>query len=57
MSKPAIVTLYAVAFIVSVVFAYGTGHKHGRHAQLSFDQIVDICAAQFFDLVKQRQKR
>jgi hypothetical protein len=57
MSKTAVITLYAVIFIVAVVFAYGTGHKHGRHAQLTFDQIVDICAAQFFDLVKQRQKR
>jgi hypothetical protein len=47
MSKPAIVTLYAVAFIVSVVFAYGTGHKHGRHAQLSYQAVMDIVKAQF----------
>ena len=47
MSKPAIITIYAVAFIVSVVFAYGTGHKHGRHAQLSYQAVVDIVKAQF----------
>jgi hypothetical protein len=47
MSKPAIITIYAVAFIVSVVFAYGTGHKHGRHAQLSYQAVMDIVKAQF----------
>jgi hypothetical protein len=47
MSKPAIITLYAVAFIVAVVFAYGTGHRHGRHAQLSYQAVMDIVKAQF----------
>ena len=47
MSKPAIVTLYAVILIVAVVFAYGTGHKHGRHAQLSYQEVVNIAKAQF----------
>ena len=47
MSKPAIITIYAVAFIVSVVFAYGTGHRHGRHAQLSYQAVMDIVKAQF----------
>ena len=47
MSKPAIVTLYVVAFIVSVVFAYGTGHRHGRHAQLSYQAVMEIVKAQF----------
>jgi hypothetical protein len=47
MSKPAINTIYAVAFIVSVVFAYGIGHKHGRHAQLSYQAVMDIVKAQF----------
>jgi hypothetical protein len=47
MSKPAIITIYAVAFIVAVVFAYGTGHKHGRHAQLSYQAVMDIVKAQF----------
>ena len=47
MSKPAIITLYAVAFIVSVVFAYGHGHKHGRHTQLSYQEVVNIAKAQF----------
>lgn len=47
MSKPAVITLYAVAFIVAVVFAYGTGHKHGRHAQLSYQAVMDIVKAQF----------
>ena len=47
MSKTAIITLYAVAFIVSVVFAYGTGHKHGRHAQLSMADVMEIVKAQY----------
>jgi hypothetical protein len=47
MSKPAIITLYAVAFIVSVVFAYGIGHKHGRHKQLSYQEVLNIAKAQF----------
>jgi len=47
MSKPAIITLYAMAFMVSVVFAYGHGHKHGRHAQLTYQAVMDIVKAQF----------
>ena len=47
MSKPAIITLYVMAFIVSVVFAYGTGHKHGRHAQLSMAQVLEVVKAQY----------
>jgi hypothetical protein len=47
MSKPAIITLYAVALIVSAVFAYGHGHKHGRHAQLSYQAVMEIAKAQF----------
>jgi len=47
MSKTAIITAYAVAFIVSVVFAYGTGHKHGRHAQLSMADVMEIVKAQY----------
>lgn len=47
MSKQAIITIYAVAFIVSVVFAYGIGHKHGRYAQLSMESVMDIVKAQY----------
>jgi len=47
MSKPSIITLYAVALIVSVVFAYGTGHRHGRHAQLSMAQVLEVVKAQY----------
>jgi hypothetical protein len=47
MSKTAIITLYAVAFIVSVVFAYGMGHKHGRHAQLSMNAVLEIVKSQY----------
>lgn len=47
MSKTAIITAYAVAFIVSVTLAYGFGHKHGRHAQLSMAQILEIVKAQY----------
>lgn len=47
MSKQAIITAYVIAFIVSVVFAYGTGHKHGRHAQLSMTSVMEIVKAQF----------
>ena len=47
MSKQAIITAYVVAFIVSVVFAYGIGHKHGRHAQLSMKDVMEIVKAQY----------
>ena len=47
MSKTAIITMYVVAFIVSVVFAYGIGHKHGRYAQLSMESVMDIVKAQY----------
>ena len=47
MSKPAIITAYVIAFIVSVVFAYGMGHKHGRFAQLTMNQVLEIVKAQY----------
>jgi len=47
MSKLAIRTAFCALFIVLVVFAYGTGHKHGRHAQLSYQAVMEIVKAQF----------
>jgi hypothetical protein len=47
MSKPAIITMYAVAFIVSVMFAYGHGYYQGRNAQLTYQAVMDIVKAQF----------
>ncbi len=47
MSKLAIRTAYAIAFIVCVVSAYGTGHRHGRHAQLSMADVMEIVKAQY----------
>jgi hypothetical protein len=47
MSKAAIITMYAVAFIVSVMFAYGHGYYQGRNAQLTYQAVMDIVKAQF----------
>lgn len=47
MSKQAILTAYVVAFIVSVVFAYGKGHQHGELAHLTLDKVMEIAKAQF----------
>ena len=47
MSKQAIITAYVIAFIVSVIFAYGKGHKHGELAHLTLDKAVEIAKAQF----------
>jgi hypothetical protein len=38
------------------VYLYGIGFKRGASAQLTYHQVIDICAAQFFDAVKQHQK-
>lgn len=54
MSKTAVIILYAVAFIVSVVFAYGIGHKHGRHAQLSMKSVMEIVKAQYTCKLEQK---
>ena len=47
MSKAAIITAYVLTFIVSVTLAYGKGHQHGRHAQLSMNQVLEIVKAQY----------
>jgi hypothetical protein len=47
MSKYAIRTIIVIIFLVSITFAYGIGHKHGRHAQLTMQQVLDIAKAQF----------
>lgn len=47
MSKQAIITAYVVAFIVSVVFAYGKGHRHGELAHLTLNKAIEIAKAQF----------
>lgn len=57
MSKTARTTLWTVLVIVALMFAYGKGHQHGRRAQLTFDAVIEICAAQFFDAVKEQQKK
>ena len=47
MSKTAIITAYAVAFIVSVVFVYGHGYYKGRNAQLTYEAALEIAKSQF----------
>lgn len=46
MSKSAILTIYVIAFIVSVVFAYGKGHQHGERAHLTLNNAIEIAKAQ-----------
>jgi hypothetical protein len=47
MSKTAIITLYAVAFMVSAVFMFGHGYYQGRNAQLTYETVLDIAKKQF----------
>ena len=54
MSKIARYTIVVVAFIVSITFAYGIGHKHGRHAQLTMQQVLDIAKAQYTCRMEQK---
>lgn len=54
MSPIAQKTAWIVFFIVSVTFAYGKGHQHGRAAQLTMNQVIEICEAQYFQFIKQK---
>lgn len=56
MSKAARTTAWVALVIVAIIFAYGKGHQHGRRAQLTLDQVIDICKAQFFDAVETKRK-
>ena len=47
MSKVAIRTAWVALFIVLVVLAYGHGYKSGKHAQLSFEDVLKIAKSQF----------
>jgi hypothetical protein len=47
MSKTAIITLYAVVFIVSVVFVYGKGYYQGRNSQITYASALEIAKSQF----------
>ena len=47
MSKPAIITLYAVALIVSVVFMYGHGYYQGRNSQMTYEAALEVAKSQF----------
>jgi len=47
MSKPAIITLYAVALIVSVVFKYGHGYYQGRNSQMTYEAALEVAKSQF----------
>lgn len=56
MSKFARTTAWCFFFIVTIIFAYGKGHQHGRRAQLTYDQVIAICKAQFFDAIEHKRK-
>lgn len=47
MSKTAIITLYVVVFIVSVVFVYGHGFYQGRNSQMTFEAALEVAKSQF----------
>jgi hypothetical protein len=47
MSKVAIKTAWVALFIVLVVLAYGHGYRSGKHAQLSFENVLVIAKSQF----------
>jgi len=47
MSKPSIITLYVVAFIVAVVFMYGHGYYQGRNSQMTYEAALEVAKSQF----------
>jgi len=47
MSSTAIKTAFGALFIVLVVLAYGHGYKHGKHAQLTMDAVMQIAKSNF----------
>jgi hypothetical protein len=47
MTKVAIRTAWVALFIVLVVLAYGHGYRSGKHAQLSFENVLSIAKSQF----------
>lgn len=56
MSKFSKKTAVVVFVLFGYIYCYGTGYKHGKNAQLSLEQVIEIAEAQYFDAIKQKRK-
>lgn len=56
MSKTAKVVGFTLAWLLTVMFAYGKGHQQGRAAQLTMKQVLEVCEVQYLSIMREMRK-
>ena len=56
MSNAAKVVGITLLWILTVVFAYGKGHQHGRINQMTLKQVLEVCEIQYVAIMREIRK-
>lgn len=56
MSTTAKVVGLTLIFVLSLVFAYGKGQQHGRQAQMTLKQVLEVCEVQYVAIMREIRK-
>lgn len=56
MSKTAKVVGFTLAWLCTVVFAYGKGQQQGRISQMTLKQVLEVCEIQYVAIMREIRK-
>ena len=56
MSNTAKVVGITLLWILSLVFVYGKGQQHGRLAQMTLKQVLEVCEVQYVAIMREIRK-
>ena len=56
MSMTAKIVALAAAWLLTLVFVYGKGQQHGRQAQMTLKQVLEVCEVQYVAIMREIRK-
>jgi hypothetical protein len=56
MSTAAKVVGFTLALLLTSFFAYGKGQQHGRQAQMTLKQVLEVCEVQYVAIMREIRK-
>jgi hypothetical protein len=56
MSTAAKVVGFTLAWLLTLVFVYGKGQQHGRQAQMTLKQVLEVCEVQYVAIMREIRK-